>query len=58
MGNRLLSVGQRLPSVSLRAALQLADGAPVWEVRRQRLVNHRTAAAIQTTRGDLTQRPS
>ena len=28
-----------LPSVSLRAALQLADGAPVWEIRRQRMVN-------------------
>jgi GntR family transcriptional regulator len=39
VGNRLLSLGQGLPSVSLRTALQLADGAPVWEVRRQRLVN-------------------
>jgi DNA-binding GntR family transcriptional regulator len=39
VGNRLLSLGQGLPSVSLRAALQLADGAPVWEIRRQRLVN-------------------
>jgi DNA-binding GntR family transcriptional regulator len=39
VGNRLLSLGQGLPSVSLRAALQLADGAPVWEIRRQRMVN-------------------
>lgn len=39
VGNRLLSLGQGLPSVSLRAALQLPDGAPVWEIRRQRLVN-------------------
>jgi DNA-binding GntR family transcriptional regulator len=39
VGNRLLSLGQGLPSVSLRAALQLADGAPAWEIRRQRLVN-------------------
>ena len=39
VGNRLLSLGQGLPSVSLRAALQLTDEAPVWEIRRQRLVN-------------------
>jgi DNA-binding GntR family transcriptional regulator len=39
VGNRLLSLGQGLPSVSLRAALQLADEAPVWEIRRQRMVN-------------------
>jgi DNA-binding GntR family transcriptional regulator len=39
VGNRLLSLGQGLPSVSLRAALQLPDGAPAWEIRRQRLVN-------------------
>jgi DNA-binding GntR family transcriptional regulator len=39
VGNRLLSLGQGLPSVSLRAALRLADEAPVWEIRRQRLVN-------------------
>ncbi|HEX4088022.1 MAG TPA: GntR family transcriptional regulator [Trebonia sp.] len=39
VGNRLLSLGQGLPSDSLRAALRLADGAPAWEVRRQRLVN-------------------
>jgi DNA-binding GntR family transcriptional regulator len=39
VGNRLLSLGQGLPSVSLRAALQLADGDPVWEIRRQRMVN-------------------
>jgi len=39
VGNRLLSLGQGLPSVSLRAALQLPDDAPVWEIRRQRMVN-------------------
>jgi DNA-binding GntR family transcriptional regulator len=39
VGNRLLSLRQGLPSASLRAALQLAQGAPVWEIRRQRLVN-------------------
>ena len=39
VGNRLLSLGQGLPSVSLRAALQLAEGAPAWEIRRQRMVN-------------------
>jgi DNA-binding GntR family transcriptional regulator len=39
VGNRLLSLGQGLPSASLRAALRLADGDPVWEIRRQRLVN-------------------
>jgi len=39
VGNRLISLGQGLPSVSLRAALQLADEAEVWEIRRQRLVN-------------------
>ena len=39
VGNRLLSLGQGLPSASLRAALQLADGARVWEISRQRLVN-------------------
>jgi DNA-binding GntR family transcriptional regulator len=39
VGNRLLSLGQGVPSESLRAALQLAVDAPVWEIRRQRLVN-------------------
>jgi DNA-binding GntR family transcriptional regulator len=39
VGNRLLSLGQGLPSASLRAALRLPDGAPAWEIRRQRLVN-------------------
>jgi GntR family transcriptional regulator len=39
VGNRLLSLGQGIPSDSLRAALRLADEAPVWEIRRQRLVN-------------------
>jgi GntR family transcriptional regulator len=39
VGNRLLSLGQGVPSDSLRAALQLAGDAPVWEIRRQRLVN-------------------
>jgi DNA-binding GntR family transcriptional regulator len=39
VGNRLLSLGQGIPSDSLRAALRLASDAPVWEIRRQRLVN-------------------
>ena len=39
VGSRLLSLGQGVPSDSLRAALQLAAGASVWEIRRQRLVN-------------------
>jgi DNA-binding GntR family transcriptional regulator len=39
VGNRLLSLGQGVPSESLRTALQLAADAPVWEIRRQRLVN-------------------
>jgi GntR family transcriptional regulator len=39
VGNRLLSLNQGVPSVSLRTALRLADDAPVWEIRRQRLVN-------------------
>jgi len=39
VGNRLLSLGQGVPSDSLRSALQLAGDAPVWEIRRQRLVN-------------------
>jgi DNA-binding GntR family transcriptional regulator len=39
VGNRLLSLGQGIPSDSLRTVLQLAADAPVWEIRRQRLVN-------------------
>jgi GntR family transcriptional regulator len=39
VGNRLLSLGQGVPPESLRTTLQLAADAPVWEIRRQRLVN-------------------
>jgi DNA-binding GntR family transcriptional regulator len=39
VGNRLLALTQGVPSDSLRTALRLAVDAPVWEIRRQRLVN-------------------
>jgi DNA-binding GntR family transcriptional regulator len=39
VGNRLLSLSQGVPSDSLRAVLRLDGAAPVWEIRRQRLVN-------------------
>jgi GntR family transcriptional regulator len=39
IGTRLLSLGRGVPSASLRGVLQLGDGAEVWEIKRQRLVN-------------------
>jgi GntR family transcriptional regulator len=39
VGTRLLSLVQGVPSAALRGALRLEDGAQVWEIKRQRLVD-------------------
>jgi DNA-binding GntR family transcriptional regulator len=39
VGTRLLSLVQGVPSAALRGALRLEDGAQVWEINRQRLVD-------------------